>query len=602
MPPFRYSESGEKINARLDRNNQLVYGLPNQVPGNDWKKASTCWQSEFVSLGKPLKQEPRFLGYTWRGDPFTNAWFPDDASNHIPPADRKLIEHPWDKGLTDTENEDNISLYTWAVIARALDEYHKILGFPDSKRFSLNPDFRSGFNSGNLEKYFKVLSEPRPGVAGTVRHWHYRADLGGIYYDTITVEWEVLPDFIIKDNIGTIYLDPGTDKAAPGETYQGRLTIVTAPEAGALKDPLTKRMYSLLYGSEVKLTKDYTIPVGIMVDKNLVGFQGYPETPQIKGIYLVTVSQGAIHIDFNWSLPPDFNATEIKLAAEINDSSRLFPDDPNKVISHIDSSENNLQNNYAEVVMPTTITHPDFWAKLIPDHFESESGKSIEGIVRFGLDEDYYQPEKAWLRLDHVVDGTYHSALLEPINPADALDANGQIMFDPGEVKEYRFRINVQAGSEKIVARINPISTNEDRDWSNNRAEAPIILPVICTDISVKLTRSPSGERIVGDNTQLTATVTRARNGPQGPVNVRFKFGHGTWQNFTLNQGQSRTFKNTVVHGQTGSITYLAEAWPVGIEDCNPANNKATVSIPVEARFVPPDDDDDMNVGLTGGR
>lgn len=245
---------------------------------------------------------------------------------------------------------------------------------------------------------------------------------------------------------------------------------------------------------------------------------------------------------------------------------------------------------------------PDFWVELIPDRFETEPGQTIEGTARFGLNEDHHQPEEAWLRLDHVVNGTYYPAVLEPLDPADMVEANGYIMFDPGEVKEYRFSLNVQAGSEMAVGRINPISTNQDRDWSNNRAEAPIILPATCTDISVTLTRAQGGERLVGEKTQLVATVTRAKDGPEGPVNVRFKFGHGSWREFTLNQGQSRTFNDVVTHNRAGSITYSAEAWPVGIEDCNPANNKAALAIPVNERFVPPDEEGDMHPGVTSRR
>lgn len=245
---------------------------------------------------------------------------------------------------------------------------------------------------------------------------------------------------------------------------------------------------------------------------------------------------------------------------------------------------------------------PDFWVKLIPDRFETELGQIIEGIARFGLNEDHHQPEEAWLRLDHVVNGTYYPAVLEPLDPADMLDADGRIMFDPGEVKEYRFRLNVQVGSEMAVGRINPISTDKDRDWSNNRAEAPIILPATCTDISVKLTRAQGGKRLVGDNTQLVATVTRAKDGPEGPVNVRFRFGHGSWREFTLNQGQSRTFNDVVRHDRAGSITYAAEAWPVGIEDCNPANNRAAVTIRVEQYIAPPDEEDDLHPGVTSRR
>ncbi len=105
----------------------------------------------------------------------------------------------------------------------------------------------------------------------------------------------------------------------------------------------------------------------------------------------------------------------------------------------------------------------------------------------------------------------------------------------------------------------------------------------------------------MGDNTRLTTTVTRGRDGPAGAVNVRFKFGHGSWQNFTLARGASRTFSNVVRHDRAGGATYSAEAWPVGVEDCNPANNRASVAVRVEPRVEFEVPDSGMSVELISG-
>jgi hypothetical protein len=230
--------------------------------------------------------------------------------------------------------------------------------------------------------------------------------------------------------------------------------------------------------------------------------------------------------------------------------------------------------------LPEPPPRPDFSVELIPGRFDGQDGQKLTGTVRYALNEDHPQPETAILRLHHVAGGE-HAVRFEALNPADAPDAQGHVAFQPGDVKEYRYSFTVQAASEMILARINPVQ-GQDKNWANNRAEAPILRP--CTDIRVSLTPHPAGVRGTGDNTQLTAVVTRGRDGPAGPVSVRFKFGHGSWQNFTLAQGQSREFRSVVTHDQAGNITYSAEAWPVGIEDCNPANNRASVTIPVQAR------------------
>ncbi|MEW6541926.1 MAG: hypothetical protein AB1402_10025 [Bacillota bacterium] len=231
--------------------------------------------------------------------------------------------------------------------------------------------------------------------------------------------------------------------------------------------------------------------------------------------------------------------------------------------------------------LPPPPVRPDFSVELIPNRFEGQNGQALSGTVRYRLNEDHPQAETAWLRLHHVA-GAEHAINLQPVVPADAPNAQGHVLFQPGDVKEYRYSFTVQAASEMILARINPVQ-GQDKNWSNNRAEAPILRP--CTDISVKLSQHPAGKRFVGDNTQLTAVVTRGRDGPAGPVGVRFRFGHGSWQNFTLAQGQSRTFSDVVRHDRAGNVTYSAEAWPVGIEDCNPANNRAEARVRVEERL-----------------
>jgi hypothetical protein len=237
--------------------------------------------------------------------------------------------------------------------------------------------------------------------------------------------------------------------------------------------------------------------------------------------------------------------------------------------------------------LPEPPVLPDFSVKLIPNRFEGQPGQALSGTVRYALNADHPQPETAILRLHHVA-GAEYAVRLQPVSPADAPDAQGHVAFQPGDVKEYRYNFTVQAASEMILARINPVQ-GQDKNWSNNRAEAPIGRP--CTDISVALSQHPAGLRFVGDNTQLTATVTRGRDGPAGAVNVRFRFGHGSWQNFNLAQGQSREFRSVVTHDRAGNVTYSAEAWPVGIEDCNPANNRASVTLRVEPRleFKSPD-------------
>ncbi len=207
--PTKYGDAW----ARLDRG-QLVFGSPLLVPGNEWKKAppdmnGQDWQTaNGVDLGHP-GEEPRYLGFTAQGDFFSNDWFPIDAPDQIAPAKRQMITDPWSKGLC-SDNPPGIPDYTWGVIKAALADYHEKIGFDNPwDGFAYNPAFKGQFDINTIKRYFKVLSEPKPGVTGAVRHWHYRN--GVPWYDTITVNWDVLPNFILED------IDPGTQLARPGE-------------------------------------------------------------------------------------------------------------------------------------------------------------------------------------------------------------------------------------------------------------------------------------------------------------------------------------------------------------------------------------------------
>ncbi len=231
-------------------------------------------------------------------------------------------------------------------------------------------------------------------------------------------------------------------------------------------------------------------------------------------------------------------------------------------------------------------------------HGEAEPGEKYNGLVSF----KYFGPEP----VQGVPVGTFNGQY-QAVMKDNAGNVVTTANFEPGEKKTYNFTWTAPGAGQTatLTGVINvaplpdlfPETTKDD-----NKVSVTVSVKQPCTDISVKLSSAQGVERVVGDNTQLVATVTRAKNGPDSPVNVRFKFGHGSWREFTLSQGQSKTINDVVHHDRAGSISYSAEAWPVGIEDCNPANNKAAVSVSVAQKFVPPNEEGDMGTGLTGGK
>lgn len=86
------------LKARLDRD-QLVYGLPSDIPNNAWKPTSTSWwkaNEDYLESLDPEKtkslprdnQEPRYIGKTADMSDFSNDWFPNDMADQVSPARR----------------------------------------------------------------------------------------------------------------------------------------------------------------------------------------------------------------------------------------------------------------------------------------------------------------------------------------------------------------------------------------------------------------------------------------------------------------------------------------------------------------------------------
>ncbi|WP_333871258.1 Athe_2463 domain-containing protein [Desulforamulus putei] len=122
-----------------------------------------------------------------------------------------------------------------------------------------------------------------------------------------------------------------------------------------------------------------------------------------------------------------------------------------------------------------TAADPDFSVTLEAEKFQNVKPEDkVTSTVTYKLNQDHPKAERAWLRLHHQVGNAEYAVKLEPVNPADKQDANGYVTFQPGESMTYRYTFTVQDASKKIIARINPVDSAQDKDWNNNRDEAVI--------------------------------------------------------------------------------------------------------------------------------
>lgn len=239
---------------------------------------------------------------------------------------------------------------------------------------------------------------------------------------------------------------------------------------------------------------------------------------------------------------------------------------------------------------------PDLSTNLETDSFTgAEPGEKITSTVAYRLNPDHPHPERTWLRMHHVVDGVEYPMQLQPVNGAPVPDSSGYITLKPGDTKIYQYTFTVQSTNTKILSRINPVDTDNDKNWNNNRAEAVVIPQIPCTDISVVDPYSyPPGVRYAGFNTEIGATVARADDGPQGPVDVTVTAsGPGLYQTRTvsLGRGESQKVVYVITSDQSGQATYTFQADPVDIVDCSPGDNAATVAVNVREmpEMTPPD-------------
>jgi len=582
------AEQRDGLKARLDRD-MLVYGSPSDIPDNDWKPASTSWQeANGINLGKPGNQEPRFLGKTAEGDNLASDYFPDDAPNHIAPARRDMIKWPWERGLSYGTGLD-VSDYTWGVIAKALSTYHERVGHSGpGNGFAANPAFRTGFNKDTLKDHFLVMAEPKPGMAGAVSHWHNRADLGGVWYDPIFIRWDILPNFMVES------IDPGTDKAQPGQTYTGRVVLKAKPDGSFLSDPVTSQLFSTL-GMKLELSQDYTVPFGVAVNGQLVSVKNFTPVSGMENIYQYKVPAGTtestLEFTFQWTAPVNISSDKITLATGVNESITVLPKD---VWGYMEWSEITNIDNVKAVEVAAAI--PDLSTNLETDSFTGvKPGEKIASTVAYKLDKDHTKPERALLRLRHVVGEEEYPIRLQPVNGAPAPDANGYITLKPGDVMVYEYTYTVQSSNTTIRSRINPVDTNQDTDWSNNRAEASVIIPQYDIKVEVRPEKD-SYTAINGGNAGLNFIIRVSRKDDiPGEIKTTgyFEGFNGKYagrhsMNTTLGPGEYKERKYGFP-APPGSYTTVAEAWPEGFEDAFPADNLDESTVYVGNQIFKPD-------------
>jgi len=278
------------------------------------------------------------------------------------------------------------------------------------------------------------------------------------------------------------------------------------------------------------------------------------------------------------------------------------PSGPAEIVASIDGTfikgvtwvEKNSDDN--EDRAPVIAAIPDLSTNLETDSFTNvKPGEKITSTVAYKLDKDHTKPERALLRLHHIVGEEEYPIQLRPVNGAPTPDANGYITLKPGDVKVYEYTYTVQSSNTTIRSRIDPVDTNQDTNWSNNRAEASVIISQHDIKVEVRPEKD-SYTAINGGNTGLNFIIRVSRK-DDIPGKIRaigyFEGFNGKYagrhsMNTTLGPGEYKE----IMYGfpaPPGSYTTVAEAWPEGFEDAFPPDNKDESTVYVGNQIFKPD-------------
>jgi len=174
-----------------------------------------------LTWGKPHGDErggqPRYLGYTYGDEDFTNPAFPHDAWAGGKLEDRNWIEEPWDNVSGQQRNDyDGQPDYRDAIALGLKLYYGDVVYGP-----KLRPEFW-----GSLEKYVHVLAPPSYYTWGMGRMWHRLAD-GSVWYLSVPIA----PTGMLLDADLAVRIEPAEATARPGDevTFVAYLKLKKAP-------------------------------------------------------------------------------------------------------------------------------------------------------------------------------------------------------------------------------------------------------------------------------------------------------------------------------------------------------------------------------------
>jgi len=413
----------------------------------------------------------------------------------------------------------------------------------------------------NIEQYVHILAPPTKYAWGIGRMWHHRD--GGLWYITVPLMPEVL---IPKPgNLKAVSIDLGVpqgQKAEPGAEY-----IATVVFENESDQPYPGTPVAVLHGDYQAALYDET---GQVLPKKVVGG---------KEIHVADFGKKGgpnARRAFNCKWHP-FGQTKDGLTGIVN------RDEIGKVYQ-----ETTYEDNVVSAEIPVELVNLKVTSiTLSPD--SGQPNHLTSGVITV---QNESERDLQWVRTIWRVRHSDGTVLDEGTLIAD---------FAAGESKELPFSFTPDRGDTYSVAAM----VNPDGDWppnevnllsgdwpGDNRMEVSYYVEEPCTDISVTAGIKPLSVQSGGSVT-VKAFVERAWDGPDRsvPVNVNIYSDYGGSKRGTLwlDRGGSKSFSAEYSVGGGGEVSFTVEAWPDGIEDCRPGNNRDSIGVYVEEPFETPD-------------
>ncbi|MCT4563319.1 MAG: hypothetical protein N4A68_03185, partial [Maledivibacter sp.] len=158
------------LNEEGKKNGFAVYGIPEDVPDNDYKNK----QGQIVSKDDD-GAIPRYLGYDLNGNPFTNEAFPPDVKTGLKVWEKNWIPQPWNTDIKN-QKQPRQNKYNWKEPYRS--EAITWLN-------QLSWAGKNGWTGEKLIDHFMIQSPQSDYTQGSFVGWH---DYNGkVLYQTFTI-------------------------------------------------------------------------------------------------------------------------------------------------------------------------------------------------------------------------------------------------------------------------------------------------------------------------------------------------------------------------------------------------------------------------------